>query len=100
MVDTLTKYKVRKSYLKKEVFSQAIAVAMASDAPKKMSAVLLDKRNKVISTGLNSYEITHTQQFYAAVMAAKKYKQPSLKKKIFLHAELNCIIKARNKVTN
>jgi deoxycytidylate deaminase len=63
MIDTLKKYKVRKSYLKREVFHQAIAVAMASDAPKKMSAVLLDKRNKVISTGLNSYEITHTQQF-------------------------------------
>ena len=95
MIDTLTKYKVRKSYLKREVFHQAIAVAMASDAPKKMSAILLDKRNKVISTGLNSYETTHTQQFYAAVMAAKKYKQPSLKKKIYLHCEINCLLKAR-----
>jgi len=95
MVDTLTKYKVRKSYLKKEVFHQAIAVAMASDAPKKMGAILLDKKNRVISAGVNSYERTHTQQFYAAVMAAKKYNQPSLSKKTYLHCELNCIIKAR-----
>jgi deoxycytidylate deaminase len=65
-----------KSPLKKEILKQAFAVALSSDAPKKMSAMLLDKRNRVISTGVNSYEITHTQQFYAAVMAANKYNQP------------------------
>lgn len=83
------------SPLKKSIQQQVIAVAMASDAPKKMSAILLDRRNKVISTGINSYEITHTQQFYAAVMAANKYKNPSLKKKLYIHAELNCLLKAR-----
>lgn len=87
--------KSQTSPLKSEVLNQAISVAMASNAPKKMGAILLDKRNKVISAGVNSYEITHTQQFYAAVMASKKYKNPSLKKKLFLHAELNCILKAR-----
>lgn len=87
--------KSQTSPLKPEVLNQAISVAMASNAPKKMGAILLDKRNRVISAGVNSYEITHTQQFYAAVMASKKYKNPSLKKKLFLHAELNCILKAR-----
>lgn len=85
-----------KSTLKNRVLEQAIAVAMASDAPKKMSAILLDKRNRIISSGVNSYVTTHTQQFYAAVTAAKKYKQPSLKKKTYIHAELSCIIKSRN----
>lgn len=84
-----------KSPLKKEIKKQAIVAAMASNAPKKMSAILLDKRNRVISVGLNSYEITHTQQFYAAVTASKKFNNPSLSKKLYLHAELNCIIKAR-----
>lgn len=84
-----------KSSLKPEILNQAISVAMASNAPKKMGAILLDKRNRVISAGVNSYERTHTQQFYAAIAAAKKYKKPSLSKKTYLHAELNCILKAR-----
>lgn len=83
------------SYLKKSILNQVIAVAKASNAPKKMGAILLDKRNKLISSGINSYENTHTQQFYAAVMAANKYKDKSLCKKTYLHAELNCIIKAQ-----
>ena len=83
------------SYLKNSILNQVIAVAKASNAPKKMGAILLDKRNKLISSGINSYENTHTQQFYAAVMAANKYKDKSLRLKTFIHAELNCIIKAQ-----
>jgi deoxycytidylate deaminase len=85
-----------KSPLKKCILNQAIAVAMSSDAPKKMGAILLDKRNRIISAGVNSYVTTHTQQFYAAIMASKKYKNPSLRKKCFLHCEISCILKARN----
>ena len=84
-----------KSPLKKRIFDQAIAVAMASDAPKKMGAILLDKRNRIISSGVNSYVMTHTQQFYAAVTASKKFKNPSLALKSYLHAEIGCILKAR-----
>ena len=84
-----------KSFLKPAILNQAVAVAMASNAPKKMGAVLLDRRNRIISSGANSYETTHTQQFYASVMAANKYNQPHLKKKIYLHCEVNCILKAR-----
>jgi deoxycytidylate deaminase len=84
-----------KSPLKPEVLNQVISVTMASNAPKKMGAILLDKRNRIISAGVNSYEITHTQQFYAAVMASKKYKNPNLKKKCFLHCEISCLLKAR-----
>jgi deoxycytidylate deaminase len=84
-----------KSPLKKTILHQAFAVAMASNAPKKMGAILLDKRNRIISAGVNSYEITHTQQFYAAVMASKKYKNPNLSKKLFLHCEINCLLKSK-----
>ena len=81
MIDTLTKYKVRKSYLKSEVFNQAIAVAMASDAPKKMGAILLDKKNRVISAGVNSYERTHPVQYWAAKMQLKSSMNQVLKRK-------------------
>jgi deoxycytidylate deaminase len=84
-----------KSPLKKTILQQAFAVAIASNAPKKMGAILLDKRNRIISAGVNSYEITHTQQFYAAVMASKKYKNPNLSKKLFLHCEINCLLKSK-----
>ena len=84
-----------KSPLKKQFLDLAITVAMASNAPKKMGAILLDKRNRIISAGVNSYETTHTQQFYAAVIASKKYKDQSLALKTYIHAELNCIIKSK-----
>lgn len=83
------------SPLKDDIKQQCIAVALASNAPKKMSAILLDKKNRVISTGVNSYEITHPLQFYAAMNASKKYDNPSLSKKLYLHCEINCLIKAR-----
>ena len=40
--------KPEKSYLKQSILEQAIAVALASDAPKKMGAILLGRRNKLI----------------------------------------------------
>lgn len=83
------------SPLKRSVKQQVITVAKASNAPKKMAAILLDRRNRVISAGVNSYETTHTQQFYAAITAANKYNNPSLSKKTFLHCEINCLLKAR-----
>lgn len=84
-----------KSFLKPEILNQAVSVAMASNAPKKMGAILLDKRNRVISAGVNSYERTHTQQFYAAITAAKKYKKPNLSKKKYLHCEIQTLLKAK-----
>jgi deoxycytidylate deaminase len=95
MIVDLSVQRSYKSHLKKSVLNQTVAVAMASNAPKKIGAVLLDKRNRVISTGVNSYEITHPQQFYAAVMASRKFKNPNLRKKLYLHAELNCILKSK-----
>lgn len=89
-------HQVQVSYLKKSVLEKSIAVAMASNAPKKMGAILLDKKNRVISAGVNSYITTHTQQFYAAVRAANQFNNHNLSKKLFLHCELNCILKSRN----
>lgn len=83
------------STIKSKIREQCINLAKESNAPRKMSAILLDKRNRVISTGVNSYVLTHTQQFYAAVTASRKFNNPSLAKKRYLHAELNCLIKAQ-----
>ncbi len=85
---------IQKSHLKKSILDQAIAVAMASDAPKKMGAILL-KRNKIISAAVNDYEKTHPVQYWAAQNAAKIFNDDSLAKKVFCHCEINCLIKAK-----
>jgi deoxycytidylate deaminase len=84
-----------RSPLKKSILNQAIAVAMASDAPKKMGAILLDKRNRVIATGVNSYEKTHPIQHWAAQNAAKIWGDEGLSLKIYVHAETQVLIKAK-----
>ena len=84
---------MKKSHLKQEILNQAIAVAMASDAPKKMGAVLL-KRNKIVSCATNSYTKTHPIQKWAAERTARIYgKEYALKQ--YLHGEVRAIIKAK-----
>lgn len=87
--------KPEKSYLKQSILKQAIAVAMASDAPKKMGAILL-KRNKIIAAATNSYEKTHPLQNFAAQNAARVWGDPNLAKKTRIHAELGALIKSRD----
>jgi deoxycytidylate deaminase len=83
------------SQMKPEILRNAVSVAMASDTPKKTSAILLNKRNRIISTGVNSYERTHPAQYRAAKKASKVFNDPNLEKKIFGHAEIISLIKAR-----
>ena len=83
-----------KSPLKREILNQAYAVAMSSNAPKKIGAILL-KKNKIIASAVNDYTRTHPVQFFAAQNAARIFNQPHLDKKQFLHAELRSLIKAR-----
>ena len=86
--------KPEKSYLKPAILKQAIAVAMASDAPKKMGAILL-KRNKIIAAAVNDYTRTHPVQHWAAQNAAKIWNDPNLAKKSYPHCEIKCLIKAK-----
>ena len=86
-----------KSPLKKCILKQAYAVALSSDAPKKIGAVLL-KRNRIISSAVNDYTRTHPVQYWAAQNAAKVFNEPHLEKKVFLHAEIRSLIKAREDV--
>lgn len=51
-----------------------------------ITAVIYDKRGRVLSIGQNSYVKTHPLQ-------AKFAKQVGLDKKVFLHAEISAIVK-------
>jgi tRNA(Arg) A34 adenosine deaminase TadA len=51
-----------------------------------------DKRNRQIAQSYNLYEKSHPLQAYYAEKAG-------LHQKIYLHAELSCIIKARQQIT-
>jgi deoxycytidylate deaminase len=83
-----------KSPLKKEILKHAYSVALSSDAPKKIGAILL-KRNRIIASAVNDYTRTHPVQFWAAQNAAKIFNEPHLENKIYLHAELRSLIKAK-----
>jgi deoxycytidylate deaminase len=83
-----------KSPLKKCILQQAFAVSLSSDAPKKIGAILL-KKNKIIASATNSYEITHPIQYWAAQNAARIFNEPHLENKIYLHGELRALIKAK-----
>lgn len=54
-----------------------------------LTAIIYDKKGRVISIGKNSYTKTHT---YQAKMAAKVGKPDA----IFLHAEIHAILRCKN----
>jgi deoxycytidylate deaminase len=83
-----------KSPIKKCILQQAYAVAMSSDAPKKIGAILL-KKNRIIASAVNDYTRTHPVQYWAAQNAARIFNDPQLENKTFLHAELRSLIKAK-----
>ena len=83
-----------KSPLKKSILNQAVAVAMASNAPKKVGAILL-RKNRIIATAVNDYQRTHPVQAFAAQNAARIFNAPDLALKQFGHSEILALIKAK-----
>jgi tRNA(Arg) A34 adenosine deaminase TadA len=69
------------------VLQLAIHTAKSSPSKKKIGAVLL-RKNKVITTATNLEKKTHPLQ---ATLAEKV----GMKEKIYLHAEINALIKSR-----
>jgi len=65
----------------------AIETAKSSPSKKKVGAVLL-KKNKIIATAVNLEEKSHPLQ-------AKLAKRVGLAPKIYLHSEINALIKAK-----
>jgi len=54
-----------------------------------VSAIVRDKRGRVLSVGKNSYTKTHPLQARAAQEAGEPYK-------VYLHAEIDALIRVRN----
>lgn len=52
-----------------------------------MCAIITDRRNNILSIGLNSYNKTHPKQAFFA-------KRVGEEERIFLHAEIDALIKA------
>lgn len=58
-----------------------------------ITAIIYDKKGNVISIGYNNYTKTHPLQ-------AKFAKKVGMEKKIFLHAEVDAVIKAGSRIKN
>lgn len=54
-----------------------------------ITAIIYDKKGKVLSVGKNSYVKTHPKQ-------ARHANKVGLPEKVFLHAEMDAIIRCRN----
>lgn len=54
-----------------------------------ITAIIFDKKGRVLSVGKNSYVKTHPKQ-------AKHAKRVGLEEKIYLHAEMHAIIKCKD----
>lgn len=62
---------------------------MASSQRQNITAIIRDKRGRVMSVGKNNYVKTHPLMF-------KLGKKHNLQEKVFLHAEVDAIIKCLN----
>jgi tRNA(Arg) A34 adenosine deaminase TadA len=79
-------YAPSSSFLKQRILDQAIAVAMASQGPTRVGAILL-KNNKVIAAACNNYTKSDPYQYRISKHASIVYNQPEYSKRIFGHAE-------------
>lgn len=66
----------------------AIDIAETSPSRKKVGAVLYNSKRRVVATAVNNDDKSHPRQAWWA-------QSVGLKEKIYLHAEMSCLIKAR-----
>lgn len=66
-----------------------VCVKRRSKPRRDVTAIIYDKRGKILSIGKNSYIKTHPLQAHHA-------KRVGLEKQIFLHAEIDAIVKCKN----
>ena len=79
-----------RSFLKKSIQQQAIAVALSSPSKKRVGSILF-KRNRLIASAVNLENKSHPlQKRFACLMEDENYHH-----KIYLHSEINCLIRAR-----
>lgn len=66
----------------------AIKLAKKVDGRYRVSAIILDKRGRILSTGTNSYSKTHPKQ--------KEYSEKNGNEhRIYLHAEIEALIRCK-----
>jgi deoxycytidylate deaminase len=85
-----------KSPLKPEVLNQAIIVAMSSQSKKKVGSVILNK-GKVIASAVNLEKKSHPIQAFYGEKASCIHNNEGLSEKIFLHSEVNNLIRSKGK---
>lgn len=84
------------SQLKPEFLNSAISVAMASPSKKRVGSILLKKR-RIISAACNYDTKTHPIQEKYAILASRIHENEVYSKKSYLHSEICCLIRAREK---
>lgn len=65
------------------------AILWVMNQKQNITAILYDKKGKILSIGRNSYHKTHPLQARSAQAVGEDYK-------IFLHAEIDALVKAKN----
>lgn len=83
------------SYLKQRILDQVITVAMASQGPVRIGAILMNKKT-IVAAACNNYTKSDAFQSRASRRASIAYNRPDLSKRIFGHAETLALKKIRN----
>jgi deoxycytidylate deaminase len=81
--------------LKQRLIDQVIAVAMASEGPKRVGAILL-KKNKIIIAACNNYNKSDPLQARTSQKIALIYNNPEISNRVYGHAETLALKKLKN----
>jgi len=81
--------------MRPEHLNSAIAMAQSSTSKKKVGAVLL-RKSKIISTAVNLEAKSHPTQAHYGERICREYNDYRYSEQIYLHAEINCLIRARS----
>jgi deoxycytidylate deaminase len=63
--------------------------------PQDITALVYDRRGRLLSVGRNSYHKTHPVQARMAQETAREVNDKGLAEKIYLHAEVDALVKMR-----
>jgi deoxycytidylate deaminase len=85
-----------KSPLKPEILNQAVAVAMSSQSKRRIGSIIL-KKGKLIASAVNLENKSHPIQAFYGEKASCIHNNDGLSHKIYLHSEVNCLIRSKGK---
>jgi deoxycytidylate deaminase len=85
-----------KSPIKKDILNQAVAVAMSSTSKKKVGSIIL-KKGRLVASAVNIEKKSHPIQAFYGERASNIHNNDGLSQKIYLHSEVNCLIRSKGK---